>query len=172
MWYTKKRKTLHTVQAGPGMVMHDRAQRAHRTGRAQAQARRVGGGLTSHLGDALQAGHRQGHHNAQAGANHQQAMADEQAGHTEPLVPWAERERWPCTVPRWLGSDLPDCTAGPAVTCDPASAQVGIFCVGHRPHLPGEHDWSPAVSGLLCPCQGPSPPCPRGQDRHGDKGHR
>lgn len=78
---------------------------------------------------------------------------------------------------------LARCHAGWTQTCQTAQRVLpspvtphlpifGIFCVGHRPHLPGEQAWSPAVSGLLCPCQGPSPPCPRGQDRHGDKGRR
>lgn len=47
--------------------------------------------LTSHLGDALQTRDGQGHHEAQAGANHQQAVADEQAGHRQALGPWMER---------------------------------------------------------------------------------
>lgn len=50
--------------------------------------------LTSHLGDALQTRDGQGHHDAQAGANHQQAMADEQTGHRQALVPWTERGKW------------------------------------------------------------------------------
>lgn len=50
--------------------------------------------LTSHLGDALQTWDGQGHHDAQAGADHQQAVADEQAGHRQALVPCTERGKW------------------------------------------------------------------------------
>lgn len=57
--------------------------------------------LTSHLGDALQTRDGQGHHEAQAGADHQQAVADKQAGHRQALGPWTERgmrrrSRQPC----------------------------------------------------------------------------
>lgn len=58
--------------------------------------------LTGHFGDALQTRHGQGHHDAQAGAHHQQAVADEQAGHRQPLVPCTDRHSvsGPCREPR------------------------------------------------------------------------
>lgn len=58
--------------------------------------------LTGHFGDALQTGDGQGHDDAQAGADHQQAVADEQAGHRQPLVPCADRRRvWSLKWPHW-----------------------------------------------------------------------
>lgn len=57
--------------------------------------------LTCHFGDTLKPRDWQGHYNAQAGTNHEQAVADEQAGHRQTLVPWVrERERGvPCPAP-------------------------------------------------------------------------
>lgn len=50
--------------------------------------------LTCHFGDTLKPRDWQGHYNTQAGTNHEQAVADEQAGHRQTLVPWVtERER-------------------------------------------------------------------------------
>lgn len=46
--------------------------------------------LTSHFGDPLKARDGQGHHKAQAGAYHEQTVADEQAGHTQVLLPCRE----------------------------------------------------------------------------------
>lgn len=43
--------------------------------------------LTGHFGDALQTRDGEGHHDAQAGAGHQQAVSNKQAGHRQPLVP-------------------------------------------------------------------------------------
>lgn len=51
--------------------------------------------LTCHFGDALQTRDGQGHHEPQAGAHHQQAVADEQAGHGQPLVPCGDGEGRP-----------------------------------------------------------------------------
>lgn len=48
--------------------------------------------LTCHFGDTLKPRDWQGHYNTQAGTNHEQAVADEQAGHRQTLVPWV-RER-------------------------------------------------------------------------------
>lgn len=48
--------------------------------------------LTCHFGDALQTRDRQGHHESQASADHQQAVADQQAGHRQPLVPCRDRQ--------------------------------------------------------------------------------
>lgn len=47
--------------------------------------------LTGHFGNPLQTWDWQGHEDSQAGADHQQSVADKQARHRQPLVPWAER---------------------------------------------------------------------------------
>lgn len=65
--------------------------------------------LTGHLGDSLQTWDRQGHHDTQAGAHHQQAMADEQAGHRQSLVPWTEGQESLCLQPTLWGSGLGNC---------------------------------------------------------------
>lgn len=81
--------------------------------------------LTGHLGDALQTGDRQSHDDAQAGADHQQAVADEQAGHGQPLVPCADRRRgWSLSGHTGPGAQRPGCKhdrPGPRVLLPPAS---------------------------------------------------
>lgn len=47
--------------------------------------------LTCHFGNTLKTRDWQGHNNAQAGTNHEQAMTDEQAGHGQTLVPWVRK---------------------------------------------------------------------------------
>lgn len=74
--------------------------------RPQRRTRRA---LTSHLGDSLQTWDRQGHHDTQAGAHHQQAVADEQAGHRQPLVPWTEGQESLCLQPTLRGSGPGNC---------------------------------------------------------------
>ena len=99
--------------------------------------------LTGHLGDSLQARDRQGHHDAQAGAHHQQAMADEQAGHRQPLVPWTGgQESW-CPQPMLRGRGPRNC---PETLQTPPSPE----CFLSHTSQAGGHRQSPKLTGQCC----------------------